>query len=85
MPVDAIPLRKGQETPSERIDRLQAEIAEAARVATNDLRHHLSDACVACDEAKGFPIPAGEREEYRKLAEYIDSALGRLEQLASRR
>lgn len=85
MAADAVPLRKGQETPSERIDRLQGEIAEAARIGTNDLRHHLSDVCVACDEAKGYPISPGEREEYRKLAEYIDSALTRLEAIASRR
>ena len=72
-------------TPAERIRKLQEEIDATVGEATTSLRNHLFSAAMMAEECQSFPLPAGEKEEYRQIGEAIRSSLERLTALDGRR
>jgi hypothetical protein len=85
MPADAVPLRSGQESHAEAIKRLREEAAQYTAQAQATILSQMSALWRSLSEAKDFPITPGEKEEYRRLADYIGGADLRLQALAGRR
>lgn len=84
-PADPTPIRQGQETASQKIERLQREIGQTIDHALIELKGHLFAAAQQAAAMQNWPMHVGEKEELRKIGTAIESSLDTLTSIAGRK
>jgi hypothetical protein len=79
-----VPIRGSGESPSEQIARLAREQDVVAREAAVSVNGQLRNIARLCAEAATWPIPAGERDLYRRIHRLLVDEMTKLEAIKAR-
>lgn len=72
-------------TTAQRFDRIQNEMAQLLDGVDVTIRQHIHALITECDAAQGYPLPPGQKENYRQISAVLKATVERLNAPGSRR